>query len=63
VQAAINAARADLPSNLRSNPTYRKFNPASAPILIYTLIVGYADSPPSFYDASLDRARPEAVAG
>src|ERR1700685_3300651 len=37
VQAAINAARADLPSSLRSNPTYRKFNPASAPILIYTL--------------------------
>src|ERR1700744_6358322 len=37
VQAAINAARADLPANLRSNPTYRKFNPASAPVLIYTL--------------------------
>src|ERR1700693_3390363 len=37
VQAAINAARADLPTSLRSNPTYRKFNPASAPILIYTL--------------------------
>src|SRR5579885_1146270 len=27
VQAAINAARADLPTNLRSNPSYRKFNP------------------------------------
>jgi len=37
VQAAINASRADLPTALRSNPTYRKFNPASAPILIYTL--------------------------
>jgi len=37
VQAAINASRADLPTTLRSNPTYRKFNPASAPILIYTL--------------------------
>src|SRR6201992_3892079 len=37
VQAAINAARADLPAALRTNPTYRKFNPASAPILIYTL--------------------------
>jgi multidrug efflux pump len=37
VQAAINAARADLPSSLRSNPTYRKVNPASSPILIYTL--------------------------
>src|SRR6202000_364057 len=37
VQAAINASRADLPASLRTNPTYRKFNPASAPILIYTL--------------------------
>ena len=34
VQAAINAARADLPSNLLSNPIYRKVNPADAPILI-----------------------------
>ena len=30
VQAAINAARADLPTSLRSNPTYRKVNPADA---------------------------------
>jgi multidrug efflux pump len=37
VQAAINAARADLPSNLRQNPTYRKVNPASAPILILAM--------------------------
>jgi len=37
VQAAINAARAYLPSNLPSNPTYRKFNPADAPILIIAL--------------------------
>ncbi|QCO05086.1 efflux RND transporter permease subunit [Azospirillum argentinense] len=37
VQAAINAARADLPSSLRSNPTYRKVNPADAPILILTM--------------------------
>ena len=37
VQAAINAARADLPSNLPSNPTYRKVNPADAPILILAL--------------------------
>ncbi len=37
VQAAINAARADLPANLRSNPTWRKFNPASAPIMIFAL--------------------------
>ncbi len=37
VQAAINAARADLPASLRSNPTYRKVNPADAPILIIAL--------------------------
>ncbi len=37
VMAAINAARADLPSTLRSNPTYRKFNPADAPIMILAL--------------------------
>ena len=34
VEAAINAARADLPTSLRTNPTYRKINPADAPILI-----------------------------
>ena len=37
VQAAINAARIDLPINLRSNPTYRKVNPADAPIMIMAL--------------------------
>ena len=37
VQAAINAARADLPSSLKSNPTYRKVNPADAPILILAM--------------------------
>ena len=37
VQAAINAARADLPSSLKSNPTYRKVNPADAPVLILSL--------------------------
>jgi multidrug efflux pump len=37
VQAAINAARADLPASLKTNPTYRKFNPADAPILILAL--------------------------
>src|SRR6476620_814057 len=37
VQAAINAARADLPTSLRSNPTYRKVNPADAPIIILSL--------------------------
>ena len=37
VQAAINAARADLPTSLRTNPTYRKVNPADAPIMVLTL--------------------------
>ncbi len=37
VQAAINAARVDLPSSLRTNPTYRKINPADAPVLILSL--------------------------
>ncbi|MES2424017.1 MAG: efflux RND transporter permease subunit [Pseudomonadota bacterium] len=37
VQAAINASRADLPSTLRSNPTYRKANPSDAPVLILAL--------------------------
>jgi multidrug efflux pump len=37
VQAAINAARVDLPAALRSNPTYRKVNPADAPVLILAL--------------------------
>ncbi|CAD6522390.1 Multidrug resistance protein MdtC [Paraburkholderia kirstenboschensis] len=37
VQAAINAARADLPASLRSNPTYHKVNPADAPIMILAL--------------------------
>jgi multidrug efflux pump len=37
VQAAINAARANLPSNLPSNPTWRKNNPANAPIMILAL--------------------------
>ncbi len=37
VQAAINAARSQLPSYLPGNPTYRKSNPADAPILILAL--------------------------
>lgn len=37
VQAAINAARASLPSALRDNPTYNKVNPASAPIMVLAL--------------------------
>lgn len=37
VQAAINAARSMLPSSLRSNPTYRKVNPASSPVMVLAL--------------------------
>ncbi len=37
VQAAINAARGYLPANLPSNPTYRKINPADAPVIILVL--------------------------
>ncbi|HZT36299.1 MAG TPA: multidrug efflux RND transporter permease subunit [Bryobacteraceae bacterium] len=37
VQAAINAARGQLPANLPNNPTYRKVNPADSPIMILAL--------------------------
>jgi multidrug efflux pump len=37
VQAAINAARAQLPTGMPGNPTYRKVNPADAPIMILSL--------------------------
>ena len=50
VQAAINAARADLPPSLRSNPTYRKMNPADAPVLILAL-TSKTRPPAEIYDA------------
>ena len=37
VQAAINAARGQLPANLPSNPNYRKVNPADSPAIILAL--------------------------
>src|SRR5471032_2511919 len=49
VQAAINAARADLPAALRSNPTYRKFNPSDFPIMILAL-TSKTLSPGQIYD-------------
>ncbi|SFU32564.1 multidrug efflux pump [Polaromonas sp. YR568] len=49
VQAAINASRADLPATLRSNPTYRKANPASAPVIILAL-TSKTRSPGQIYD-------------
>jgi len=51
VEAAINAARADLPSALRSNPTYRKVNPADAPMLILAL-TSKTLTPGQLYDAA-----------
>jgi multidrug efflux pump len=50
VQAAINAARADLPATLRSNPTYRKANPASSPVIILAL-TSKTKTPGQVYDA------------
>ena len=37
VQAAIVAARADLPTSLRQNPSYHKVNPADAPIMVIAM--------------------------
>ena len=37
VQSAINAAASNLPADLPSNPTYRKINPADAPVMILVL--------------------------
>jgi multidrug efflux pump len=50
VQAAINAARADLPATLRSNPTYSKVNPSSAPVIIMAL-TSDTKTPGEIYDA------------
>ncbi|MEN3277844.1 MAG: multidrug efflux pump, partial [Massilia sp.] len=50
VQAAINAARADLPATLRSNPTYRKANPSDAPVVILAL-TSDTRSPSQIYNA------------
>ena len=51
IQAAINASRADLPATLRSNPTYRKFNPADQPIIILAL-TSATRTPQQVYDAA-----------
>jgi multidrug efflux pump len=51
VEAAINAARSYLPANLPSNPTYRKVNPADAPIMILGLTSNVYDRGP-MYDAA-----------
>src|SRR5665213_1870156 len=51
VQAALNAARALLPTGLPSNPTYRKVNPADAPIMILAL-TSQIQSRGQMYDAA-----------
>ena len=51
VQAAINAARADLPTSLRTNPTYRKVNPADAPILVLAM-TSQTLTPGQLYDSA-----------
>ncbi|MBS0225505.1 MAG: efflux RND transporter permease subunit [Proteobacteria bacterium] len=50
VQAAINAARVDLPAALKSNPTYNKVNPADAPIMIMAL-TSDTRAPDAIYDS------------
>jgi multidrug efflux pump len=49
VEAAINASRTYLPANLPGNPTYRKVNPADAPIMILGLTSDKYDKP-TLYD-------------
>jgi len=49
VQAAINAARGQLPANLPSNPNWRKVNPAESPVLVLSLTSDTA-SQPQMYD-------------
>jgi multidrug efflux pump len=52
VEAAINAARTYLPANLPSNPTYRKVNPADAPIMILGLTSNKYDAAKIYDEAS-----------
>ncbi|MBW8746416.1 MAG: efflux RND transporter permease subunit [Acidobacteria bacterium] len=51
VQAAINAARAQLPANLPQNPSYRKINPADAPIVMLAL-TSESMTPAQLYDVA-----------
>ncbi len=51
VQAAINASRIDLPTSLRSNPTYRKVNPADQPMLIIAM-TSKTKTPGQIYDSA-----------
>jgi multidrug efflux pump len=51
VEAAIQAARADLPSTLHANPTYQKVNPADAPIMVLAL-TSDTMTPGQLYDSA-----------
>jgi multidrug efflux pump len=51
VQAAINAARGQLPTNMPNNPSYRKVNPADAPVMILALS-SETITLPRIYDAA-----------
>ena len=51
VQAAINAARSNLPANLPSNPTWRKSNPSESPIMMIALLSDTATKP-AMYDVA-----------
>ena len=51
VEAGINAARAYLPANLPSNPSYRKVNPADSPVMILGLTSDKYD-PAKLYDVA-----------
>ena len=51
MEAAIQASRADLPTTLRANPTYSKFNPADAPIMVLAL-TSDTMTPGQLYDSA-----------
>ena len=52
VQAAINAARSQLPANLPNNPSYRKVNPADSPIMLLTMVSEIYSKPQMYELAS-----------
>ena len=54
VEAAINAARSQLPADLPSQPGYRKVNPADAPIMLLSLTSTNVP-PPQIFDAAVNR--------
>jgi multidrug efflux pump subunit AcrB len=64
VEAAINSARTYLPADLPANPTYRKVNPADAPIMILGLTSDKYDKPTLYdYGSSAVAGRGPGVGG